>query len=77
MFEIFAFVTNNLRNEFVFIWFEIVIRRFNSYKFIILRSRECYLFIDVFRKLNFRFFLLIATFLNNRIIIITRLIQDK
>ena len=74
MFEISVFIINNLRSEFVFIWFEIVARRFDSHKFIILRSRKCHLFINVFRKLIFRFFLLIVIFLNNRIVIIARFI---
>ena len=74
MFEIFVFVINNFRNKFVFIWFKIIIRRFNSYKFIILQRRERHFLINIFRKLIFRFSLLIVTFLNNRIVIITRFI---
>ena len=77
MFEISAFIINNFYNEFVFAWFEIVIYQFDSYKFIILRSRKCYFLINIFRKLIFRFSLLIVIFLNNRIIIIARFVQNK
>ena len=74
MLEIFAFIINNLRNKFVFVWFKFIIYLFDSHKFIILRRRERYSFIDILRKLTFRLFLLIVTFVNNRIVIITRFV---